>query len=181
MTDQQIRQCALAYKVLRERISYITKDTQTIIVDHLSNTAYILDVLGRCVAHGESLMAASVIEINGKIDLTWLIQHPKLISAKQTTYAIMSKQLITALLVTNSEYFTLPEQVSGKIYLIRKIIFGIIPLPKSLYDSIEFPNRCLTCDKICVIRCGACKRAFYCSRACLRKDIKKHKPDCAQV
>ena len=181
MTDQQIRQCALAYKALREKISYVTKDTQTIIVDRHSNTAYILDVLGRCVAHGESLIAAEVVEINGKIDLTWIIRHPKLISCKQTTYAIMSRQLMTALLVTNSEYFTLPEHVNGKIHLVRKIVFETIPLPKSLYDDIEFPNRCALCDKICTIRCGACKRVFYCSRVCLRKDIKKHRPDCLQV
>jgi len=37
---------------------------------------------------------------------------------------------------------------------------------------------CMACGNVCTTRCSACKRVFYCSRACQKKNWQAHKPDC---
>jgi hypothetical protein len=45
----------------------------------------------------------------------------------------------------------------------------------------EFYRKCFLCMNRAKIRCKLCRRAFYCSNSCSRKDRERHTPNCQKI
>ena len=48
------------------------------------------------------------------------------------------------------------------------------------YIKKAIKHRCLTCNKNGILKCGRCKKAYYCSKDCQRKHWKMHKIKCKE-
>lgn len=146
---------------------------------------------GRGIAYGKYIKAGTVSRnkelytVKWHIDISILRHHFVSSDSIKEIYTITELQQIVVkmcIIFGYDMYHIFQSKKCHEIAFVERLIIKPIKLMDVEKDSaFSTIKKCAKCKEICFRLCGKCKKTYYCSKACLMKDAKRHSDECGRI
>jgi hypothetical protein len=146
---------------------------------------------GRGLAYGKYIKAGTVTRnknlytVEWHIDISILRHHFVASDSIKDTYTVLElQQLVIKICVIfgYEMYHIFQSKKFHEIVFMEHVIVKPIKLLDVEKDSaFSAIKKCATCKEICFRQCGKCKKTYYCGKACLVQDAKRHSGECGRI
>ncbi len=146
---------------------------------------------GRGIAYGKCIKAGTVTRIKDfysvewHIDISILRHHFVSSDSIKETYTVLELQQLVikiCIIFGYDMYHIFQSKKCNEIVFVEHLTIKPIKLlnveKNSAFSAIK---KCATCKEICFRQCGKCKKTYYCGKACLVQDAKRHSGECGRI